>query len=1148
MKKSSQQKLRLLAKKVYHRLPLSQTTKWKLRARLQPVLMGLAGVAGSDTSLRSFFDVLRPKKYDGAHAPDFGVEHALAAILQDMAAHAQAHGAPRIWMALPFLATGGAEWAALNLCRAARELRPEQSVVLLVTDKNLVSERMELPPSVLLVVFDKYLDKPLSYERKQALLRGLLMAGQPHVFHNINSEVAWHLILAEGEQLKRYTRLYASIFAFQFAPDDRTKIGYAAYFLKKGMPHLAGLHSDNQRFVTEAAREYELSINESARLAVLYQPCRLLAAEGQTTGERRLQQRQKQLHTPADDEGRRPQFLWAGRLDAEKRVDLFLEIVQRCSFADFRVYGQVVLNDNSVLPSLPNLSYEGPFTSPMEWLDRYDFDAFVFTSKWEGMPNILLEVGTLGIPVIAPTVGGVGELVDETTGYPLAERPSAADYEQALRHVVLNPAEALQRAQRMHDLIRQRHSWSSFVASVSSVPNYLLPVALPSHAENESTACGRPLVSIIVPCFNQGHYLQQSVASALSACSYPLEIIVVDDGSSDTGIRQQLADAELLAPGVVRIHRQTNMGLSGARNSGIALAQGKYLQFLDADDVLTPGKIDAQIAQLLINPELDVSVCNYLLCDETRGMFTKTEEAIARFEINEQDFLYRWERGFVIPIHCGLFRHAVLREHRFDTHARAKEDWLFWTSLSIAGTRFGYLHGHWAIYRHHESSMRRSYVNMGRAWLQAGLKINEMVGTREPLFFESVVSWFEQCYRSHADYRTEIAQFQVAPSGGAEPERPAATAPAAAPDLQARKVADAILMALSSMAPLKEPPLLSVVVPIFGHFEYLQGCLASLASQADVQFEIICVDDGSPDPRISLLIDELRDRNPRLIAHRELVNRGISAVQNLAVEMARGEYVAFLDCDDALVPGALKVISDTLQSVHEVDYLFTDRTDIDENGKNIRLARYGGYDRIQFKSQDRIADDLLDGMVASHLKVIRRSVYRALGGCDERFSGVQDWELALRIAQGHRLHYVNNSLYRHRIHKRSVTNSDNVAQLRKTNVVLRKYLEPLRGPTIDEQVCHIFLAQDFPIPTIHLRTIWKQGGRCVADLRGLANLGQINFLREFNAYFDEIAWSDPQVPAALYGYLCKDVILVRKPSKFSADGISTMRQLNVATD
>lgn len=1127
MRTPSKQTLRSFARLVYHRLPLSQAAKWRLRAILQPVLMDLLEGRRFGISLRSIGAVLRPSKYGGAHTPDYDLEYALGVILQDMAAHARIHGVPRVWIALPFLATGGAEWFALNLCRAVRQLRPDQSVVLLLTDRKLVSERMELPPGVLLVVLDDYLDGQPGYKRKQALLRDLLVAGQPHAFHNINSEVAWNLILAEGERLKRYTRLYASIFAFQFAPDDRTKIGYAAYFLKKGMPHLAGLLSDNRRFIADAAREYDLSSAERERMGVLYQPCRLLKDDFNALGMKHLQRRHDELPTSVNGvEGRRPQVLWAGRLDAEKRVELFLEIVRRCSFADFRVYGQVVLDDEMPLPSLPNLSYEGAFTSPMEWLGRYTFDAFVFTSRWEGMPNILLEVGALGIPVIAPTVGGVGELVDETTGYPLPERPSAADYEQALRRIVTKPTEALERAQRLHALVQQRHNWDSFVAGVAAVPDYLPPAGMPDSVSVASTECGCPRVSVIIPCFNQGRYLQQAVASALAACKHPLEIIVVDDGSSDPTIARHLAEAELLAPSVVRIHRQANQGLSGARNSGIALARGEYLQFLDADDVLVPGKIDAQIAQLEVKPELHVSVCNYLLCDETRGMFTKTEEAIARFEISVQDFLYRWERGFVIPIHCGLFRSGVLREHRFDIQARAKEDWLFWTSLSMAGMRFGYIHGHWAIYRQHESSMRRSYVSMGRFWLQAGLKIDEMLGGREPLFFESVVAWFEQSYRSHPHYRVEIAQRQAALAGEqslATIAEPGATMELAA---QVRLVAEAILNSLVPLLAHKGPPMISVVVPIYGHFEYLQGCLGSLAEQGDVSFEVICIDDGSPDARVSLLMDALRDRNPCLLVRRELVNRGISAVQNLAVELARGEYVAFLDCDDALAPGALQALRVILQDQPEVDYLFTDRVDVNEKGETVRIARYGGYERLHFRSQDRIAEDLFDGMVASHLKVIRRSVYRELGGCDARFSGVQDWEFALRIAQKHRLYYLAEPLYLHRVHTRSVTLSDNVDQQRKTNVVLRLYLERWRTSSTAEPPMYVFSSQELPVPLAQLKSLWKRNGRCVADVRGSVTLGHINFLREFNAYFDQIVWSDPWVPAALYGYLCPAVVLV----------------------
>lgn len=1141
MKKPSRTSLLSLAKAIYHRLPLSQETKWRLRARLQPVLSDLTSGKSAGISLKSIGGVLRPRKRGDISARDHDLELALAAILQDMAVHAERHGAPRLWIALPFLTTGGAEWAALHLCRAALELRPDQSVVLLVTDKDLVSDRMPLPPGVLLVVLDRYLSAPSGYERKQTLLHNLLRAGQPHTFHNINSEVAWHLILAHGSQLERYTRLFASIFAFQFARDHRTKIGYAAYFLKKAMPHLAGLLSDNQRFLTDAAREYALSATETARMAVLYQPCRLLLDGSPKLPVVPLQRRQSiTIPVTSSQPRRRPQVLWAGRLDAEKRVDLFLELVRRCPFADFRVFGQVVLKDQAALPEVPNLSYEGPFTSPLEWLERYDFDVFVFTSRWEGMPNILLEVGALGIPVIAPTVGGVIELIDETTGYPLPEQPSLADYEQALQQVVSDPAKSLLRASKLKKLIQQRHGWSGFVRGVAELPNYLPPIGSPQPTGGDCNEGTSPLVTVIIPCFNQGHYLEQSVMSVLLACTRSMEILVVDDGSTDLNIVRQLAQAEQLAPGIVRIHRQVNQGLSGARNTGIALARGKYLQFLDADDLLTPYKIDTQVAQLEINPDIDVSVCNYLLCDEARAMFTKTEEAIAHSEIGEQDFLYRWERGFVIPIHAGLFRRSILTpELKFDTHARAKEDWLFWTNLCLAGARFSYVEGHWAIYRQHEASMRSSYVNMGLAWLQAGLKINDKVGHREPLFFESVVSWFEQCYRSNPSYRAEISRRQVAfhvptiVSG--EP-----IVPTEEHALQARREASIILEKLSSLAPLRQRPIISVVIPIYGHFSYLRSCLCSLANQGKVDFEIICIDDGSEDLRISLLLNELRDKHPRLIVHREPCNLGISKIQNLAVQMANGDFIAFLDCDDALAPRALEVVCATLSSLANIDYLFTDRIDLDEDDQVIRIARYGGYDRLKFKSQDLIADDLLDGMVASHLKVIRRSVYQNVGGCNTKFSGVQDWDLALRIMhQGYNFFYLDQPLYKHKIHSESVTIKNNVSQIRKSNLVLRDYLEGWSENISNSYKYHLISNNDVPVDLQKLKDVWKSGGRCAIDITGEFCLQTINFIREFNAYFDKIFWSDPIVPAALLGYLVNPQLqlIQSKVSEFSFDDV-----------
>ncbi|OWP49122.1 hypothetical protein CEG18_20505 [Pseudomonas nitroreducens] len=1116
-------KLYAVARRVYHQLPLPQTIKWRLRERLTPLLQAI----NSDFTLRAFVRALKatllPAEQQVALQSDTVREGALANILQSISKHAQCYGPPDNWIALPFLATGGAEMVAMNLCRALRQLRPDQSVVLLLTDRKLISERMVIPDGVHLVVFDDYLADDLSYARKQALLRELLLAAQPGCFHNINSEVAWHLILAEGERLKRFTRIFASIFAFQFTPDGQQKIGYAAYFLKQGMPHLAGLLSDNQRFIDDAIREYDLPGEEQARMVALYQPCRLLHGAGLELGYQRLARRQRHWQMEAGQRKERPQILWAGRLDAEKRVDLFLDVVRRCTFADFRVFGQVVLESGATLPTLANLSYEGPFSSPLEWLERFDFDAFVFTSRWEGMPNILIEVGALGIPVIAPTVGGVGELVSTETGYPLPEHPGVSDYEQALRAVSETPQEAEARAARMLERVLTRHGWDSFVSALNDVPGYVSessPLAASAPAEQVVASASAPLVSVVIPCYNQARYLPESVASVLAASRHSLEIIVVDDGSTDPKTDRLLAEAEQMAPGVVHIHRQANQGLSGARNSGIALARGQFIQLLDADDLLTPGKIDAQVAQLQVSPHLDVSVCNFLLCDESRTIFSKAGEAIAQFDLSEQDFLYRWERGFSVPIHCGLFRRKVFGDVPFDTHARAKEDWLFWTSLAMAGTRFGYIHGHWAMYRQHEGSMRRSYVNMGRSWLQAGLKIDGMLAGREPLFFESVVSWFEQCYRAHPTYRQEIAAIHARPVQQELEAKPLA-APISVDPQQ-------ILRQLEVLSRDAEAPLISVVIPIYGHYQYLPGCLASLAKQGDVSMEIVCVDDASPDPRVTDLLNALMARHPRLRIQIQPSNGGISHTQNVAVDLARGEFVAFLDCDDELEPGALAAVRDCLQAHPEVDYVFTDRTDVDEKGQPVRVARYGGYANLHFSTQERIRTDLLDGMVASHLKVIRRSVYQKVGGSNSEFSGVQDWDLALKIAEEHRIRYLDKPLYRHRVHSGSVTQGDAVAQFRKTNLVRRRYAARwLRNGTDDFQWkdYRTFTVQDFPLSLSSLRTCWEGGSYCVLDCQG-ADPQVINFLREFNSYFDAIVWSDPRLPAALYGYLWDDSILV----------------------
>jgi glycosyltransferase involved in cell wall biosynthesis len=115
----------------------------------------------------------------------------------------------------------------------------------------------------------------------------------------------------------------------------------------------------------------------------------------------------------------------------------------------------------------------------------------------------------------------------------------------------------------------------------------------------------QPLVSIIVPCYNAAQWLSATLESALAQTWPRVEIIVVDDGSSDDSV----AIAKRLVARGVRVESIRNSGAAAARNHGVACAQGEFLQFLDADDILAPDKLERQLDRLLPAGNQAVATC-----------------------------------------------------------------------------------------------------------------------------------------------------------------------------------------------------------------------------------------------------------------------------------------------------------------------------------------------------------------------------------------------------------------------------------------------------------------------------------------------------------------------------------------------------------
>ncbi|MGI9623877.1 MAG: glycosyltransferase family 2 protein [Acidimicrobiales bacterium] len=191
------------------------------------------------------------------------------------------------------------------------------------------------------------------------------------------------------------------------------------------------------------------------------------------------------------------------------------------------------------------------------------------------------------------------------------------------------------------------------------------------------------------------------------------------------------------------------------------------------------------------------------------------------------------------------------------------------------------------------------------------------------------------------------------------------------------------------MDPLKQP-FISVITPVFNTpIEYLRECIYSVSTQSYPFWELCIVDDASTDAATLAELEELADGEPRISIKRLAANVGICGATNAALEMASGDYVAFLDHDDRLSPDALFHVAELIVGDPNISAVYSDRDFI--NHENIRTNPL-------FKPH-WAPETLLAGNYLFHLTVYRRTLIVELGGYRAEFEGSQDLDLALRVAE-----------------------------------------------------------------------------------------------------------------------------------------------------
>ena len=357
---------------------------------------------------------------------------------------------------VPWLRVGGADLVACQLAAAVRRARPGERVLLLRLDWPQFDRPDWVPAGVEVAHLSDILAE-VPGAAGERLLYALFMALAPARIINVNSALAWRVIERFGKRLGARMRIYGYLFCWD-QTDDGRRVGYPSMVYSACAAQIAGIFTDTDYLRDELLKIYRPPPQVAQRTRALYTPARSQPTALALAEDSFLRRR-----------ARRPRILWAGRLDRQKRFDLVQQIAAAMPEADFLCWGDAVLDappDHALSP--PNLVLNGGFKSYDE-LPFAEADLWLFTSAWEGMPTILIEIAMRGMAVVASQVGGIPELIDEATGWPVRAVEDVDAYVAALRAALAGPVLRIARARRLQARVAERYGEGQYVAALGAI-------------------------------------------------------------------------------------------------------------------------------------------------------------------------------------------------------------------------------------------------------------------------------------------------------------------------------------------------------------------------------------------------------------------------------------------------------------------------------------------------------------------------------------------------------------------------------------------------------------------------------------------------------------------------------------------------------
>ena len=360
---------------------------------------------------------------------------------------------------VPWCIHSGSDTVVANILHAAEEVDGPKSTVMIIVDHDKVEGSDWLPTTQKIVNFAAA-SRNLSWDDRRVALEKLILAVGPDACLNVNSHLTWELFKHRGGPLSSYTNLFACMFCPDYNEQNRPA-GYAHTHFRDSLPYLYGIISDNESFPRTLESEFGLLHHDTSKFSILRQPVRAKFNRN----------RNRSIHN------RGLNVLWAGRISRQKNYKLLSEIIALSppNF-HFSIYGwgdENSVNDfNKLVYGKKNVTVCGAYKG-FESLPLETFDAYLYTSLWDGIPNALLEGAAYGLPIVASSVGGIGEVIASNSGWLIEDIENPEKYVVALEDIFKDKEAAFTKSKNLRAYVAEAHSWQNFCDRMSQPGAFL---------------------------------------------------------------------------------------------------------------------------------------------------------------------------------------------------------------------------------------------------------------------------------------------------------------------------------------------------------------------------------------------------------------------------------------------------------------------------------------------------------------------------------------------------------------------------------------------------------------------------------------------------------------------------------------------------